>query len=103
MDHTPTDGFFYVGQPIPKHNPNRLKAGHTTNLKRRSRDFRCASPDFVWLKTYPATKKLETRMLTRLRVKFSFIGKEVMEVQNYQDVVDACDEFFEGFLNLAVQ
>ena len=88
-------GEFYIAQPIPEYNPNRVKVGFSTNLSRREQDHRCTNPNFRTVKTYQARREWEKSLIQGLASEFKFLNNEVLECDDISRVIVYCDQFFQ--------
>jgi hypothetical protein len=91
--------FFYAGQPIPEYNPNRIKFGKSITPNQRQQHHKTASPKFTYLKAYPALHCWESEILGRLKKEapnknWKFLNKEVMECQDFNEVIGYLDNLF---------
>ena len=88
-------GLFYISQPIPEYNENRLKVGFSSNLERRQKDHRCTNPNFRIVKTYDSRKEWEKPLIKSMSNHFHFLSEEVLECDDVSKVVMYCDQFFQ--------
>lgn len=98
------DGFFYVIQPVPELNLNRLKLGFTRNTKRRLAQHSGVCPNAKLVKRWRSKKSDEAKIrnfATQQGCKQLFTNindmrcaTEVFDCENYQDVVDRVNLYF---------
>jgi hypothetical protein len=93
------EGFFYVAQPIPEYNQNRLKLGFSTNIQERIRSHQTISPTFKIIKLYLSKKDWEYLAINGLLNSncdfVNFLNNEVIECDDYLKILTHLDKFFE--------
>jgi hypothetical protein len=98
------DGFFYVIQPVPELNPNRLKLGFSKKTDRRLREHKCVCPNAILVKRWKCRKTDEAnirnyatqqgcqQLFTNINNKRC--ATEVFDCEDMQLVLSRIDQFF---------
>jgi hypothetical protein len=90
----PDEGWFYLIQLEPEHDPGRCKVGFTTDLEGRLRHHRCSAPFSTYLKTWPCKRLWERAAIDCLTASAEQLHTEVFRTASLQQVMETGDRFF---------
>jgi hypothetical protein len=93
-EFAPDEGWFYLIQLEPEHDPGRFKAGFTTDLDGRLRHHRCSAPFSAYLKTWPCKRLWERAAIDCLTAGTEQLHTEVFRAASLQHVLDTGDRLF---------
>ncbi len=100
-----SDGFFYLIQPVPEFNLNRIKLGFSKKPSRRLKEHRCICPNAIFVKKWKCKKEDETpvrqeatlgcvQLFTNINNKRTVT--EVFDCEDYKIVLERLDKIFES-------
>lgn len=81
------DGYFYVIQLEPDHDPGRYKVGFTTDLDGRLRKHRCSAPFSVYVETWPCRRAWERAAIDCITIGCEQLHTEVFRTPVIDGVV----------------
>jgi hypothetical protein len=93
-EFAPDEGWFYLIQLEPEHDPGRFKVGFTTDLDGRLRHHRCSAPFATYLKTWPCKRLWERASIDCLTAGAEQLHTEVFRFASLQQVMETGDRFF---------
>ena len=93
-EFAPDEGWFYLIQLEPEHDPNRFKVGFTTDLDGRLRHHRCSAPFSKYLKAWACKRLWERAAIDCLTVGAEQLHTEVFRTASLQQVMERGDRFF---------
>lgn len=88
-------GNFYVVAIVPELDPRRLKFGFATSINARLADHRTLAPTLQLLRSWPCQPHWERPAIDCLGVICRWIGGEVYQASDVQDVLDRAGQFFD--------
>ena len=90
-------GFFYMIQPIPEYNPNRIKFGFGYDVVRRMGSHKSVCPNLNVLATWPCQRHLEKKAIRAItkKVKCIAIADELFECDDYAQLLHSANEYFQ--------
>lgn len=94
IDFAPDEGWFYLIQLEPEHDPGRFKVGFTTDLDGRLRHHRCSAPFAVYTKTWPSRRTWERAAIDCMTIGHEQLHTEVFRGSSLEEVAARGDEFF---------
>ncbi|MGC1275258.1 MAG: GIY-YIG nuclease family protein [Planctomycetaceae bacterium] len=94
VEFTPDEGWFYLIQLEPEHDPGRFKVGFTTDLDGRLRHHRCSAPYVAYLKTWPCKRLWERTTIDCLTSGTEQLHTEVFRTASLEQVMEKGDRFF---------
>ena len=92
-EFTPDEGWFYLIQLEPEHDPGRFKVGFTTDLDGRLRHHRCSAPFAIYKKTWPCRRTWERTAIDCISTGIEQLHTEVFKGP-MDEVVSRADSFF---------
>ena len=93
-EFAPDEGWFYLIQLEPEHDPGRFKVGFTTDLDGRLRHHRCSAPFAVYKKTWPCRRTWERAAIDCLASGVEQLHTEVFRGRSLDEAVRRGDQFF---------
>jgi hypothetical protein len=88
-------GWFYVVQPVPEFDQNRLKLGFAVDTKQRLDTYRTICPHAAILKSWPCHPTWERTAIASIsREGCRSLGQELFQCDDVQALVDRADAFF---------
>lgn len=90
----PDEGWFYLIQLEPQHDPGRFKVGFTTDLEGRLRHHRCSAPFSVFRRYWPCCRTWERAAIDCMTDGLERLHTEVFRGQSLDKVVERGDRFF---------
>jgi hypothetical protein len=94
VEFAPDEGWFYLIQLEPEHDPGRFKVGFTTDLDGRLRHHRCSAPFATYLKTWPCKRLWERAAIDCLTVGTEQLHTEVFRTSSLNSIIEIGDRFF---------
>jgi hypothetical protein len=94
LELAPDEGWFYLIQLEPQHDPGRFKVGFTTDLDGRLRHHRCSAPFAAYLKTWPCKRLWERAAIDCLSAGAEQLHTEVFRATSLDQVREKGDDFF---------
>jgi hypothetical protein len=94
VEFAPDEGWFYLIQLEPEHDPGRFKVGFTTDLDGRLRHHRCSAPFAAYLKTWPCKRLWERAAIDCMTAGTEQLHTEVFRAASLEQVMDKGDRFF---------
>jgi hypothetical protein len=94
VEFAPDEGWFYLIQLEPEHDPGRYKVGFTTDLDGRLRHHRCSAPFATYLNTWPCKRLWERAAIDCLTAGSEQLHTEVFRAASLQNVKETGDRFF---------
>ncbi len=89
------DGWFYLIQLEPEHDPGRIKLGFAVNLNDRLRQHRCAAPFAAVLDSWPCRSLWEKTVIDCVSQDCEQLHTEVFRTEDIDHVRRKCEAFFE--------
>jgi hypothetical protein len=93
-EFAPDEGWFYLIQLEPDHDPGRLKVGFTTDLDGRLRHHRCSAPFAKYTKTWPCRRVWERTAIDSVTSGLEQLHTEVFRAPSVNEVEERGDRFF---------
>ena|SRR5437867_790008 len=93
-EFAPDEGWFYLIQLEPEHDPGRFKVGFTTDLDGRLRHHRCSAPFAVYRKNWPCRRTWERAGIDCMTTGLEQLHTEVFRGPSLDEVVERGDRFF---------
>jgi hypothetical protein len=87
-------GYFYMVQPVPEFNSNRIKFGYTNLLERRMSAYRAICPNAVMLGSWKCLRHLEKETIHQLTTKCKALTGELFECDDYKELLEATKSYF---------
>ena len=94
VEFAPDEGWFYLIQLEPEHDPGRFKVGFTTDLDGRLRHHRCSAPFAVYTKTWPCRRTWERAAIDCMTIGHEQLHTEVFRGSSLEEVAARGDQFF---------
>lgn len=94
VEFAPDEGWFYLIQLEPEHDPGRFKVGFTTDLDGRLRHHRCSAPFAVYKKTWPCRRTWERAAIDCMTIDHEQLHTEVFRGSSLDEVAARGDQFF---------
>ena len=94
VEFAPDEGWFYLIQLEPEHDPGRFKVGFTTDLDGRLRHHRCSAPFAVYKKTWPCRRSWERTAIDCMTIGHEQLHTEVFRGSSLDEVAARGDQFF---------
>jgi hypothetical protein len=94
LEFAPDEGWFYLIQLEPEHDPGRFKVGFTTDLEGRLRHHRCSAPFAVYKKTWPCRRTWERAAIDCMTIGHEQLHTEVFRGASLDEVATRGDQFF---------
>jgi hypothetical protein len=94
-------GFFYLIQLEPEHDPCRCKVGFAIDVEERMRKHKCAAPLLVLVGAWPSRRLWEKTAIDCVTQECVRLHTEVFRAQSLQLIKMRCDEFFAQMPKLA--
>lgn len=88
------NGFFYLMQLEPEHDPGRIKLGFTTDIDGRLRKHRCSAPFAQCLKSWPCRRHWERTAIDCLTAGLAQLHTEVFRAPSLDEVITQGNQFF---------
>lgn len=88
------EGWFYVIQLEPEHDPGRFKVGFTTDREGRLRHHRCSAPFAQYKKQWPCRRTWERTAIDCMTTGLEQLHTEVFRGPSIDDALDRGDRFF---------
>ena len=93
-EFAPDEGWFYLIQLEPEHDPGRFKVGFTTDLDGRLRHHRCSAPFSTYLKTWPCKRLWERAAIDCLTAGAEQLHTEVFRAASLRKVLETGDRLY---------
>ncbi len=87
-------GFFYIIQLEPKHDPGRLKLGFSISIAERLRAHRCSAPFAAVVKSWPARRVWERAAIDCVSAGSEQLHTEVFRLAQIETAVERAERFF---------
>jgi hypothetical protein len=88
-------GWFYVVQPIPEFDQNRIKLGFAVDTRQRLATYRSICPSAEILKAWPCKATWERTAIASIsREGCSSLGQELFQCDDVAAMIDRADAFF---------
>jgi len=94
VEFAPDEGWFYLIQLEPEHDPDRFKVGFTTDLDGRLRHHRCSAPFAEYRKHWPCRRTWERAAIDCMTADAEQLHTEVFRGPSLGVVLDRGDSFF---------
>lgn len=94
VEFAPDEGWFYLMQLEPDHDPGRFKVGFTTDLDGRLRHHRCSAPFATYLQTWPCKRLWERAAIDCTTAGAEQLHTEVFRAASLKEVMAKGDSFF---------
>lgn len=94
VEFAPDEGWFYLIQLEPEHDPGRIKVGFTTDLDGRLRHHRCSAPFAEYKKHWPCRRTWERAAIDCMTTNTDQLHTEVFRARSLDEVLDRGDRFF---------
>jgi len=88
------EGWFYIIQLEPEHDPGRFKVGFTTDRDGRLRHHRCSAPFAQYTKQWPCRRTWEPAAIDCMTNGLEQLHTEVFRGSSLDDVLSRGDRFF---------
>jgi len=88
------EGWFYLLQLEPEHDPGRFKVGFTTDRDGRLRHHRCSAPFAQYRKQWPCRRTWERAAIDCMTNGLEQLHTEVFRGPSLDDVLNRGDRFF---------
>ncbi|MEW6684568.1 MAG: hypothetical protein AB1451_16875 [Nitrospirota bacterium] len=88
------EGWFYLIQLEPEHDPGRFKVGFTTDRDGRLRHHRCSAPFAQYRKQWPCRRTWERAAIDCMTNGLEQLHTEVFRGPSLDDVLSRGDRFF---------
>jgi hypothetical protein len=94
VELAPDEGWFYLIQLEPQHDPGRFKVGFTTDLDGRLRHHRCSAPYAEYRKHWPCRRTWERAAIDCVTADAEQLHTEVFRGPSLEVVLERGDRFF---------
>jgi hypothetical protein len=88
------DGFFYIVQLEPDHDPGRVKVGFTSDVDGRLSKHRCSAPFAKYLRSWPCRRTWERAAIDSVTTGLEQLRTEVFRATSVDEVAKRGDRFF---------
>ena len=88
------DGFFYLVQLEPNHDPGRIKVGFTSDIDGRLSKHRCSAPFAKCLRSWPCRRTWERAAIDSVTTGLEQLHTEVFRANSVEEVAKRGDRFF---------
>lgn len=93
---TATQGYFYIIQPVPELDPNRVKLGYATDTKSRLDQYKTICPTAMIVRYWPCLPVWEQSVIASVtRTECNRLGVEVYRCDDLSTLVQRAEQFFE--------
>src|SRR5262245_42995636 len=88
-------GVFYIVQPLPRLDPQRLKLGFTGSIEQRMLSYRAICPEAVVLQTWPCKAIWEKTAIAAIsRGASEQLGQELFRCPDVENILQQAHTFF---------
>lgn len=91
------NGVFYVIQPIPEYNLNRIKVGFSNNIDTRKLQYSTICPSTNIIKTWQCKRCWEKTIIAQSTSSEQKLGEEIFEVKDLEQFIKKLDFIFSLF------